>query len=90
MLYDFIYTFSAKDRTGQAIFEANFALNLVFRLGQPDELSADELNAFGSLGVVEIAHPYVRELVHNLTFRMGLPAFIIDVAPPIVGRKGKS
>jgi preprotein translocase subunit SecB len=31
---------------------------------------------------LEIVHPYVREIVHNLTSRMGLPPLVLDVKVP--------
>ncbi|MFI5933672.1 hypothetical protein [Actinoplanes sp. NPDC051494] len=85
-IYDFMYTLGATDATESDVFNATMSLNLVFRLEQPEALDADRLQAFGSVGVVEIAHPYVREMVHSLTFRMGLPPFVLDVAPPIMER----
>ncbi|MEU4694323.1 hypothetical protein [Actinoplanes sp. NPDC023714] len=83
-LYDYTYELEATDDSGKSVFRAAFALNLVFRLTDSESVTAEELEAFGSFGVAEIAHPYVRELIHNLTFRMGLPPFILEVAPPIV------
>lgn len=42
-------------------------------------LGPEHFNSFGALNGVFNAWPYWRELLHNLTFRMGLPAFVLPV-----------
>ena len=42
-------------------------------------LEPEHFNSFGALNGVFNAWPYWRELLHNLTFRMGLPAFVLPV-----------
>lgn len=83
-VYDFAYTLGATDKAERPLFSINLTMSLVFKL--KEEVPREELLAFGEIGVVEIAHPYVREIVHNLTFRMGLPPFVLDVAPPVEGK----
>lgn len=85
-IYDFTYSLGATDASKEEVFHARMSLSLVFRLTDHQKISSEELEAFGAIGVVEIAHPYVREIVHSLTFRMGLPPFVLDVAPPVVER----
>jgi len=80
-VYDFVYNLGATDKANRPLFSVNLTMNLVFKLKV--DATREELLAFGEIGVVEIAHPYVREIVHNLTFRMGLPPFVLDVAPPL-------
>ena len=42
-------------------------------------LGAENFSSFGALNGVFNAWPYWRELLHNLTLRMGLPAFVLPV-----------
>ncbi|MFH0982240.1 MAG: hypothetical protein V2A79_11955 [Planctomycetota bacterium] len=42
-------------------------------------LGPEHFSSFGALNGVFNAWPYWRELLHNLTFRMGLPAFVLPV-----------
>ncbi|WP_112681404.1 protein-export chaperone SecB [Micromonospora saelicesensis] len=86
-VYDFRYSLSATDAGDETVFRARLVMNLVFALSDPDAISKEALEAFGAIGVVEIAHPYMREIVHNLTLRMGLPPFVLEVAPPLVERE---
>lgn len=84
-VYDIVYRLGATDDTRRDVFHARVVLNLIF--SAKDEAVFNDnaaLEAFGAVGAVEIAHPYVRELVHTLTFRMGLPPFVLDVLPPVV------
>lgn len=82
-LYDLVYSVTAKDAKDNETVRAELTFNLVFSLNREREIAQEELEAFGAIGAVEIAHPYVRELIHNLTFRMNLPPFVLDVAPPV-------
>ena len=43
------------------------------------ELGPEHFNSFGAINGVFNAWPYWRELLHNLTLRMGLPAFVLPV-----------
>jgi hypothetical protein len=86
-IYDVKYLLSAMDANNELAVRVELVLNLVFSLSaglleEPD-LNAD-LQAFGSVAVLEIGHPYVREIVHSLTARMGIPPLVLDVNPPIV------
>jgi hypothetical protein len=85
-IYDFTYEFDAADSNGVPIFTARLVQNIIFKLHSPGDVTHDQLEAFGSVGVIEIAHPYIREVIHNLTFRMGLPPFVLDVNPPVIDR----
>ena len=86
LVCDFTYSLTALDSRQHDVFRAKLVFNMIFRLREGDSFESDDFQAFGALGVVELAHPYVREIVHNLTFRMGLPPFVLDVAPPVVDR----
>jgi preprotein translocase subunit SecB len=81
--YDITYALGATDADSRNVFEAKMVLNLVFSLRDHSTVEKEALESFGAIGVIEIAHPYVREMVHSLTFRMGLPPFVLDVAPPV-------
>jgi hypothetical protein len=82
--YTYTYRFDGTDRESHKIFSAEVALSLLFKLSQGAEISASHLRSFGSIGVVEIAHPYVRELIHSLSGRMGLPPIVVEVLPPVI------
>jgi hypothetical protein len=43
------------------------------------DLRAEHFHSFGALNGVFNAWPYWRELLHSLTSRMGLPAFLLPV-----------
>lgn len=83
MAFDFTYTLNATDARGQHVLESRVAVNLQFTVPADVRVSDDELAAFGCIGVVETAHPYIREIVHCLSVRMGLPPFVLDIVPPI-------
>lgn len=80
VIYDISYEFSAHDRHREHVWEASFTLSLSFR-SNDITLNDESLKAFGAYGVVEIAHPYARELIHHLTARMRVPSFILEVLP---------
>ncbi|GLY04598.1 MULTISPECIES: hypothetical protein [Actinoplanes] len=83
MVYACSYELEGQDGTGQKFFSVKIRLNAV--VGVPDDppLTQGQLKAFGAVGLIEIAHPYIRELVHSLSGRMGLPALVVELAPPI-------
>jgi len=88
-IYDVKYSLSATDTKNEPVVSIELVLNLIFRIS--DDLIADkeldvDLRAFGSIAVLEIGHPYVREIVHSLTARMGIPPLVLDVNPPIIER----
>jgi preprotein translocase subunit SecB len=79
-IYDVVYVIVAQDAKGRRTVEATATFTLVFEVSE--RLSSEDLEAFGAIGVLSIAHPYVRELFHNLTGRMGLPPLLLEVMPP--------
>lgn len=52
---------------------------LVYELPVEAELSDDELASFVVVSGTFAAHPYVREIVQNVTARGGFPAVVLDV-----------
>lgn len=76
------YTFHGTDDDNQQIFEAllTYILELAFHDGARPMMPA--LRAFAAVGAVEVAHPYLREHLHSLSLRMGLPPLALDLAPP--------
>jgi preprotein translocase subunit SecB len=80
--YDVKYALGAKDRDERDVLEATITLNLLFKIKDGMNPSEDELRAFGTFGSVDIAHPYMREIVQTLTGRMGLPPLVLDVRAP--------
>jgi preprotein translocase subunit SecB len=81
-VYHLSYVFAATDQNQKPAWETSFTLSLSFRLNDR-KISDEALREFGLRGVVEIAHPYARELVHHITARMRVPAFILEVLPPL-------
>jgi hypothetical protein len=80
--YEVGYKFLARDRDNKNAWEVSFTLILSFRLKQGDNMADNLLQAFGGVAVMEIAHPYVRELLHSMTARMNMPAFMLEVMGP--------
>ena len=79
------YHFSSADSRGQPAWDISFTLSLYFSFREDDDAPIEDnaLKAFGARSVLEIAHPYARELVHNMTARMRVPAIILEVLPPL-------
>jgi hypothetical protein len=88
-VYDYIYNLSAADGRKNEVATFRLALSLVFKVKRQEKLTPAELDAFGRIAGIEIAHPYLRELVHNLTLRMGLPALVLDVNAPTFDESDK-
>jgi len=80
--YDVRYELGAKDRDDKEVLESEITLNILFRIKDGRDLTEDELRAFGTVGAVDVAHPYMREIVQSLTGRMGLPPLVLDVRAP--------
>ncbi|MDI6099415.1 hypothetical protein QLQ12_12505 [Actinoplanes sp. NEAU-A12] len=83
MVYACSYELEGRDGTQETFLSLKIVLNAVVRVPDDPPLTESELKAFGAVGLIEIAHPYIRELVHSLSGRMGLPALVVEVAPPI-------
>jgi hypothetical protein len=81
-VYDVLYDLSGADSRNADVFRIRLAFNLLFKVGD-ETLSTADLEAFGAVGVVEVVHPYARETVHSISMRMGLPAFLLDIDPPV-------
>jgi hypothetical protein len=79
-VYDVSYQIAGKDNSSRRVAEVSATFTLVFRV--ETELSDSELQAFGAMGVVSVAHPYIRELFQSLTSKMGIPPLILEVMPP--------
>ncbi|WP_433789445.1 hypothetical protein [Actinoplanes sp. CA-252034] len=83
MVYACTYELEGRDATPERFLTVKIVLHVVVRLPDDPPLTESDLKAFGAVGLIEIAHPYIRELVHSLSGRMGLPALVVEVAPPI-------
>jgi hypothetical protein len=59
------------------VFTADITLTVVYELAEGDELREGALHAFGELSVRHTAYPYLRELIHTLTMRGGLPPLVL-------------
>lgn len=82
IVYYLDYQFSAKDQDSQQVWNASFTLSLSFSAERGIESGDLALQAFGEYGVVEIAYPYVRELLHHVTGRMSVPMYVLEILPP--------
>jgi preprotein translocase subunit SecB len=80
--YDVTYEITAQDARGRRAVEARVTYTIIFEFEENDNLSSDDFAAFGAIGVLSVAHPYIRELLHNLTSRMGIPPLLLEVMPP--------
>jgi preprotein translocase subunit SecB len=81
VIYDVTYQVMAEDAAGIETVKGVITFSMVFKVLN-DILDDEDLSAFGLLGVLSIAHPYAREIFHNLTTRMGLPPLLLEVMPP--------
>jgi preprotein translocase subunit SecB len=80
VVYDVTYDVAAQDGKGRLAVSLKTTLTLIFELA--DRFESEDLEAFGSIGVLTVAHPYVREMFHSLTGRMGIPPLLLEVMPP--------
>ncbi|GAA2475732.1 protein-export chaperone SecB [Winogradskya humida] len=80
--YDARYKLGVTDRDGRQVLEADIIYSLLFRLRDGWSPAEDELRSFGTYGAVDIAHPYMREIVQTITGRMGLPPLVLDIRAP--------
>jgi len=82
VVYELSYEFSTQDKFKQQVWDVSFTLGLSFGISNSDKIGDEHLMAFGAHGVVDIAHPYARELVHQMTARMTVPMLLLEVLPP--------
>jgi preprotein translocase subunit SecB len=80
VVYDVTYNLIAQDAKGRKTVETSATFTLVFL--PKGKFSDEDFVAFGSIGALSIAHPYVRELFHSITSKMGLPPLLLEVMPP--------
>lgn len=78
-VYSLEYQFSSKDSDDQLVLDGTVELSVLYQLPGDRELNDDDLTAFGEISVLFTAYPYLREILHSLTGRMGLPPLILDV-----------
>lgn len=78
-VYSLEYRFSSKDSDDQLVLDGTVELSVLYQLPGDRELNDDYLTAFGEISVLFTAYPYLREILHSLTGRMGLPPLILDV-----------
>lgn len=78
-VYSVAYDFSSKDSQEQLVLDGTIELSLLYQLAPDADVSDQELAAFGQVSVLFTAYPYLREILHSLTGRMGLPPLILDV-----------
>jgi preprotein translocase subunit SecB len=79
VVYSLEYEFSSQDNDQKTVVDGTIEISVLYQLEEGAELTEGELAAFGNVSVLFTAHPYLRELLHSLTLRMGLPPLILDV-----------
>jgi len=81
------YMLQAKGRNGEVAFTASLALSVVYNLDDEagDSFTDEELESFLEVDVLSVLHPYLREIVHSLTGRMGLTPSLIELKRPATG-----
>ena len=82
VVYHMTYRLEATS-ANRRVLEAELTMSVALELKDPT-LTERDLEDFGVIGVLDIVHPYVREIVHSLTARMGLPPLVLDVKVPAV------
>jgi preprotein translocase subunit SecB len=80
ILYNLRYVIVASSDQEEAIsITCTYAVS--YRITDPDEFAkediAEDVEAFGSSAVPYTLHPYVRELVYDLSGKAGLPPLIL-------------
>lgn len=60
------------------VFTADLTLVAVYELSEGEEPGEEALGAFGDLSVRHTVYPYLRELIHTLTMRAGLPPLVLE------------
>jgi hypothetical protein len=80
VVYHIAYKVTAETRTKRLAFEAEVTISIVIDLSESVE--EEDLQAFGTIGVLDIAHPYVRATVHSLALSMGLPPLVLEIKVP--------
>lgn len=84
VVYHATYQIKATSASKTRVLDAEVTMSVIIELSD-EGFTNDDLQAFGSIGVLDIVHPYVREVVHNLSARMGLPPLVLQVkVPPIM------
>jgi preprotein translocase subunit SecB len=86
VVYHITYELEVADSRGHTAMSARVTMTAVFQLSNDQLPDTEQLQSFGATGVLDIVHPYVREIFHNLTNRMGLVPLLLDVKTPY-GRK---
>lgn len=86
VVYHTTYKFAVHDADQHDIVDIGLTMTAVFKLANDLQFSEPMLRAFGELAVLDILHPYVRENVHALTGRMGIPPLILELKAPLYKR----
>jgi preprotein translocase subunit SecB len=80
-VYHVTYDLGVEDRDGMQAMSASLTMSVIFDLAEHD-FTNDDLAMFGGTAVLDIVHPYVREIFHSLTSRMGLAPLVLDIKTP--------
>jgi hypothetical protein len=79
VVYNVEYGFSSSDDDGEVVLDGRIEFSVLYQLPSDYRPSDEELAAFGRVSVLFTAYPYLREALHSLTGRMGLPPLILEV-----------
>ena len=83
----FRFTFTARLTTGEdgdAVADIQVVIGAVYSMEEPPEPGSAVAGAFAVDGVFKDIYPFLRQNLHDLTSRIGLPGTIMSsVAPPV-------
>ncbi|MBG0562595.1 protein-export chaperone SecB [Actinoplanes aureus] len=83
--YHATYELDVRDHRDRKVLNATITMSAVFQIAD-ESVSDAALQAFAEYGALDVVHPYMREILHNLTNRMGIPSLLLDVKPPLGSR----
>jgi hypothetical protein len=72
------------DSNPEEIADISFQFGILFELereGSDPEISREEVEEYADAAATIVLSPYVREYLHDVTMRMGLPPLVMDILP---------
>jgi len=78
VLYEIDYVVEAQDADAAEMFKVNVAYTVLYEVDSDELLDESLLGAFGDVSVLFHTYPYLRETLHTITGRFGLPPLVLD------------
>ncbi|MHB8264001.1 MAG: hypothetical protein ACYDGY_09705 [Acidimicrobiales bacterium] len=81
VVFEVAYHFdvSSQDDGTRTVLEGDVAYQVAYHLPDSVQLDGMDLSAFGNSTVLLAVHPFLRELLHGLTTRSGLPPLVLPL-----------